>query len=43
VKADRITYLIQKQQMDAFSNKGQRVVTVLQPSQLNNSNKKSSN
>ncbi|MGL4456100.1 MAG: lipopolysaccharide ABC transporter substrate-binding protein LptA [Plesiomonas sp.] len=43
VKADRITYLMQKQQMEAFSNKGQRVVTVLQPAQLNNSNKKSSN
>ncbi|MGL5006230.1 MAG: lipopolysaccharide ABC transporter substrate-binding protein LptA [Plesiomonas sp.] len=43
VKADRITYLMQKQQMEAFSNKGQQVVTVLQPAQLNNSDKKSSN
>ncbi|MGL4858907.1 MAG: lipopolysaccharide ABC transporter substrate-binding protein LptA [Enterobacteriaceae bacterium] len=34
VKGDRITYLIPAQQMEAFSNKGSRVSTVLVPSQL---------
>lgn len=34
VKGDRITYLVQKQQMEAFSDKGNRVTTVLVPSQL---------
>ncbi|MEN4906724.1 lipopolysaccharide ABC transporter substrate-binding protein LptA [Rahnella bonaserana] len=34
VKGDRITYLVQKQQMQAFSDKGNRVTTVLVPSQL---------
>jgi lipopolysaccharide export system protein LptA len=34
VKGDRITYLVQKQQMEAFSDKGKRVTTVLIPSQL---------
>ncbi|QCR37355.1 lipopolysaccharide ABC transporter substrate-binding protein LptA [Nissabacter sp. SGAir0207] len=34
VKGDRITYLVQKQQMEAFSNEGKRVTTVLIPTQL---------
>ncbi|ACS87412.1 lipopolysaccharide ABC transporter substrate-binding protein LptA [Musicola paradisiaca] len=34
VKGDRITYLVQQQQMEAFSDKGKRVTTVLVPSQL---------
>lgn len=34
VKGDRITYLVKKQQMEAFSDKGKRVTTVLVPSQL---------
>ncbi|CAM3676048.1 lipopolysaccharide ABC transporter substrate-binding protein LptA [Rouxiella silvae] len=34
VQGDRITYLVQQQQMQAFSDKGKRVTTVLVPSQL---------
>ncbi|EHD23457.1 MULTISPECIES: lipopolysaccharide ABC transporter substrate-binding protein LptA [Brenneria] len=34
VKGDRITYLVKQQQMEAFSDKGKRVTTVLVPSQL---------
>ncbi|MBS0970475.1 lipopolysaccharide ABC transporter substrate-binding protein LptA [Chimaeribacter arupi] len=34
VKGDRITYLVQKQQMEAFSDEGKRVTTVLIPTQL---------
>ncbi|AWK14939.1 lipopolysaccharide ABC transporter substrate-binding protein LptA [Candidatus Fukatsuia symbiotica] len=34
IKADRITYLVDKQQMEAFSDKGKRVTTVLLPAQL---------
>ncbi|CUX97019.1 lipopolysaccharide ABC transporter substrate-binding protein LptA [Candidatus Hoaglandella endobia] len=34
VKGDYITYLIKQQQMEAFSNKGKRVTTVLVPAQL---------
>lgn len=34
VKGDRITYLVKQQQMEAFSDKGKRVITVLVPSQL---------
>ncbi|MGM3172763.1 lipopolysaccharide ABC transporter substrate-binding protein LptA [Dickeya lacustris] len=34
VKGDRITYLVQQQQMEAFSDKGKRVTTVLVPNQL---------
>jgi lipopolysaccharide export system protein LptA len=34
IKGDRITYLVKKQQMEAFSDKGNRVTTVLLPSQL---------
>lgn len=34
VKGDRITYLVQQQKMEAFSDKGKRVTTVLVPSQL---------
>lgn len=36
VRGDRITYLVQQQQMEAFSDKGKRVSTVLVPSQLEN-------
>lgn len=34
VKGDRITYKIKQQKMEAFSDKGKRVTTVLVPSQL---------
>ncbi|AKJ43274.1 lipopolysaccharide ABC transporter substrate-binding protein LptA [Pragia fontium] len=34
VKGDRITYKVKDQKMEAFSNKGKRVTTVLVPSQL---------
>ncbi|MBJ7222483.1 MULTISPECIES: lipopolysaccharide ABC transporter substrate-binding protein LptA [unclassified Brenneria] len=34
VKGDRITYLVKQQQMEAFSDQGKRVTTVLVPSQL---------
>lgn len=34
VKGDRITYLVQQQQMQAYSDKGKRVKTVLVPAQL---------
>lgn len=34
VKGDRITYLVKKQQMEAFSDRGKRVTTVLVPAQL---------
>lgn len=38
VKGDRITYLIKQQQMEAFSDKGKRVTTVLVPGQLQDKN-----
>ncbi len=38
VKGDRITYLVKKQQMEAFSDKGKRVTTVLIPAQLQDKN-----
>lgn len=38
VQGDRITYLVQQQQMQAFSDKGRRVTTVLVPSQLQDKN-----
>ncbi|WP_127957774.1 lipopolysaccharide ABC transporter substrate-binding protein LptA [Serratia microhaemolytica] len=38
VKGDRITYLVQQQQMQAFSDKGGRVSTVLVPAQLQEKN-----
>lgn len=34
VKSDRIIYMVKKQQMEAFSDKGKRVTTVLVPAQL---------
>jgi len=34
IKGDKITYLVKQQQMEAFSDKGKRVTTVLIPSQL---------
>ncbi|MEG2829982.1 MAG: LptA/OstA family protein, partial [Edwardsiella sp. (in: enterobacteria)] len=34
IEGDRITYLVKQQQMEAFSDKGKRVTTVLLPSQL---------
>ncbi|WMQ74620.1 MAG: Lipopolysaccharide export system protein LptA [Sodalis sp.] len=34
VKGDCITYLVKEQQMEAFSDKGKRVTTVLMPAQL---------
>lgn len=42
VKGDRITYLVQKQQMEAFSDKGSKVTTVLIPAQLQDKNGTSS-
>lgn len=36
VKGDKITYLVKEQKMQAFSDKGKRVTTVLVPSQLQN-------
>lgn len=38
VKGDRITFLVKKQQMEAFSDKGKQVTTVLVPAQLQNKN-----
>jgi len=38
VKGDRITYLIQEQQMQAFSDKGKRVTMVVVPSKLQDKN-----
>lgn len=38
VRGDRITYLVQQQQMQAFSDKGKHVTTILVPSQLQNKN-----
>ena len=34
IKGDKITYLVKEQKMQAFSEKGKRVTTVLVPSQL---------
>ena len=34
IKGDRITYVVPTQQMEAFSDKGKRVTTVILPSQL---------
>lgn len=34
VKGDRITYKVKEQKMEAFSNKGKRVTTILVPSQI---------
>nr|WP_238149302.1 hypothetical protein [Arsenophonus endosymbiont of Aleurodicus floccissimus] len=34
IKGDKITYLVPTQQMEAFSDKGKRVTTILLPSQL---------
>lgn len=34
IKGDKITYIVPTQQMEAFSDKGKRVTTVLLPSQL---------
>ena len=34
IQGDKITYLVKEQKMQAFSNKGGRVTTVLVPSQL---------
>ncbi|NDJ56188.1 lipopolysaccharide ABC transporter substrate-binding protein LptA [Enterobacteriaceae bacterium 4M9] len=38
IKGDKITYLVKEQKMQAFSEKGKRVTTVLVPSQLQNKN-----
>jgi lipopolysaccharide export system protein LptA len=34
ITGDKITYLVKEQKMQAFSDKGKRVTTVLVPSQL---------
>ena len=39
IKGDKITYLVKEQKMQAFSDKGKRVTTVLVPSQLQDKNK----
>lgn len=39
VKSDRITYLVQQHQMQAFSDKGKHVTTVLVPAQLQDKNR----
>lgn len=41
VKGDKITYLVKEQKMQAFSDKGKRVTTVLVPSQLQDKDAKS--
>ncbi|EHM49442.1 MAG: lipopolysaccharide ABC transporter substrate-binding protein LptA [Yokenella regensburgei] len=38
ITGDKITYLVKEQKMQAFSDKGKRVTTVLVPSQLQNKN-----
>ncbi|MTD37909.1 lipopolysaccharide ABC transporter substrate-binding protein LptA [Erwinia sp. CPCC 100877] len=38
IKGDKITYLVKEQKMQAFSEKGKRVTTVLVPSQLQDKN-----
>lgn len=38
VKGDKITYLVKEQKMQAFSDKGKRVTTVLVPAQLQDKN-----
>ncbi|AIR05827.1 MULTISPECIES: lipopolysaccharide ABC transporter substrate-binding protein LptA [Cedecea] len=38
ITGDKITYLVKDQKMQAFSEKGKRVTTVLVPSQLQNKN-----
>ena len=40
IKGDKITYLVKEQKMQAFSDKGKRVTTVLVPSQLQDKNNK---
>ena len=39
ITGDKITYLVKEQKMQAFSDKGKRVTTVLVPSQLQDKNK----
>jgi len=39
ITGDKITYLVKEQKMQAFSEKGKRVTTVLVPSQLQDKNK----
>ncbi|MDV5353904.1 lipopolysaccharide ABC transporter substrate-binding protein LptA [Kosakonia sp. SMBL-WEM22] len=41
VAGDKITYLVKEQKMQAFSDKGKRVTTVLVPSQLQDKSNKS--
>jgi len=38
IKGDKITYLVKEQKMQAFSDKGKRVTTILVPSQLQDKN-----
>ncbi|HEY3982997.1 lipopolysaccharide ABC transporter substrate-binding protein LptA [Cedecea sp.] len=38
ITGDKITYLVKEQKMQAFSEKGKRVTTILVPSQLQNKN-----
>ncbi|BDH44437.1 lipopolysaccharide export system protein LptA [Salmonella enterica subsp. enterica serovar Choleraesuis] len=40
IKGDKITYLVKEQKMQAFSEKGKRVTTVLVPSQLQDKSNK---
>ena len=41
IKGDKITYLVKQQKMQAYSEKGKRVTTVLVPNELQNKNKSS--
>lgn len=43
IKGDKITYLVKQQQMEALSDKGKRVTTVLIPSQLQDKSNNSGN
>ncbi|CDL82429.1 lipopolysaccharide ABC transporter substrate-binding protein LptA [Xenorhabdus szentirmaii] len=43
IKGDKITYLVPTQQMEAFSDKGKRVTTVLLPAQLQEKNSNTKN
>ena len=40
IKGDKITYLVKEQKMQAFSDKGRRVTTVLVPSELQDKSNK---
>jgi lipopolysaccharide export system protein LptA len=43
IKGDRITYQVQQQKMEAFSDKGKYVTTIILPAQLQDNNKEHKN